>query len=231
MPAVRLRDALPFAALHRHVIFVVREPRGRGFRIVRTGMLPSWPLPPRRVVVHQLRIFTRLAAILILALASGHAWDQAKSSRYAVVLVMDEPVLRALIERHVQVFAEHTDPLLSEERFRYLSRVAVQEIEQLMATEGYFAPRVDYRIEEDAQTLTAHYAVTPGSPTTVASFTLQFRGAILEDTAGNRALREQLRKSWPLQQGTVLRSADWEKAKEQRGSPPSLTCLHRNDSA
>ena len=152
--------------------------------------------------------------VLALSLASGHAWDQATVGRYAAALLMEEPLLRTLIEQHVQVFSEQSDPLLTEERFRYLARNGVQEIEQLLATEGYFAPRVEFRLLEDAKTLTAQYLVTPGTPTTVASFVLQFAGGILKDSAQNDALRKQLLKNWPLQRGTVLRSADWEKAKD-----------------
>ena len=152
--------------------------------------------------------------VLALSLASGHAWDQATGGRYAAALLMEEPLLRTLIEQNVQVFSEQSDPLLTEERFRYLARNGVQEIEQLLATEGYFAPRVEFRLLEDPKTLTAQYLVTPGTPTTVASFVLQFAGGILKDSAQNDALRKQLLKNWPLQRGTVLRSADWEKAKD-----------------
>ena len=130
-----------------------------------------------------------------------------------MVLTLAEPQLRTLIERHSQIFAEHTDPSLSEERFRYLSRIAVQEIEQLLATEGYFKPQVEYRIEEGPE-LTAHFSVSPGQPTRVASFDLRFAGAIGSDRPQDRALRDQLLAAWTLTQGTVFRSADWEKAKE-----------------
>ena len=169
---------------------------------------------PQQYAVHLPRHLAKLAVILVLVLASGHAWDQAKNGRFAVVLVIEEPRLRTLIEKHVQVFAEHTDPLLTEERFLYLARNAPQEIEKLLATEGYFGPRVEHRIEQDAKALTAHFSVVAGPATTVSAFTLQFSGAILKDEPANRELREQLLKSWPLQQGSVLRSADWEKAKE-----------------
>ena len=164
--------------------------------------------------MHLLPHFAKLALLLVLALASGHAWDQTKSGRFAVVLVIEEPLLRDLIEKHVQVFIEHTDALLTEERFFFLARNAPQEIATLLATDGYFGPRVEHRIEDDGKTLIAHYSVVPGPATTVATLTMQFTGAILRDEPASRTLREQLPKSWPLQQGSVLRSADWEKAKE-----------------
>lgn len=165
--------------------------------------------------MHPLRFLARLAALVALAFTSGHAWDQAAVGRYGVVLAIDEPLLRALIERHVQIFSEHTDPLLTEDRFRYLARIAVQEIGQLLATEGYFTPLVEHRIESADDKLTAYYAVTPGPPVVVSAFDLRFAGAIRAETAANRVLREQLIRSWPLAQGTVLRSADWEKAKDE----------------
>jgi len=81
--------------------------------------------------------------------------------------------------------------------------------------EGYFSPRVDYRIEEDPKTLTAQLSVIPGAPTTVASFHARSSPVrSLETIARIACCATELLKSWPLQQGTVLRSAAWESAKE-----------------
>jgi len=166
--------------------------------------------------------FSMLAAAVTLTLASGQSWAQATSGRYAVVARDGGSPLAANPDRTTLYSCSPSTMthLLTEERFRYLARVAVHEIEQLLATEGYFSPRVDYRIEEDPKTLTAQLSVIPGAPTTVASFTLEFSGAILRDNRENRLLRDELLKSWPLQQGTVLAKCGL--GKREGGPDPRL---------
>ncbi len=93
-----------------------------------------------------------------------------------------------------------------------LTRRAGNAAAALLATEGYFAPRIEVRrTEGDAAGLVVD--VDPGPRTTVATVLIEFAGDLAGDGAERAARRERLRGEWTLKAGAIIRSADWTAAK------------------
>jgi translocation and assembly module TamA len=131
------------------------------------------------------------------------------------IVELDAPdELRAVLEKHLQIFGEIADPSLTEPRFRFLVRRAEEEARSILNTEGYFAPQVTVRIEPRPEGLTASIRVQPGEAARIASIDLQFRGALSEPGEQNEQRIKTLRRSFSLNNGEIFRNEDWDKAKE-----------------
>lgn len=91
-----------------------------------------------------------------------------------------------------------------------------QESIELLATEGYFTPEIEFDEKKGngkAKAKAYELRITPGPRTRVAAVTIEFQGALAADEPAYRARAEQLRAEWPLTPGKVFRSARWEDAK------------------
>jgi translocation and assembly module TamA len=106
------------------------------------------------------------------------------------------------------------DPKMSPEQLRRLAEEAVREASQVAATEGYFSPQVDVRID-DAQ---AEWKVTvdldPGPRTRVAAVDIRFSGPAAQDPEAAE-LFKRVREGWRLRRGEPFRQADWDAAKRE----------------
>lgn len=147
------------------------------------------------------------AALIALTLATAHAAEPA----YAVRLEVPE-ALRPLLENNLRIVRRVKEGV-NQRRFERLTARATDEIRELLATEGYFSPRVELTIDRGVQQWTAHYVVEPGAPSRISTVELQFRGAIAEDRWDNAARRGALRDAWPLKAGARFRQALWDEAK------------------
>ena len=92
-----------------------------------------------------------------------------------------------------------------------LVRRARREVADLLATEGYFSPKIQVD-RSDA----AHWrlVVDPGQRTVVTEVDIQFQGELGENSDEREAFRAQLRKNWPMSTGAIFRQTDWESAKQ-----------------
>jgi translocation and assembly module TamA len=88
-----------------------------------------------------------------------------------------------------------------------LTRRTRAEVEELLATEGYFSPKV--RIDRSDP---EHWrlVVEPGSRAMIATVSIDFVGSIDAEAAH----REALSSGWALPVGQPFRQADWEEAKK-----------------
>lgn len=80
----------------------------------------------------------------------------------------------------------------------------------LLATEGYFSPRVQLQADGERWTLHAQ----PGPRTLIGKVELNLHGPGGEGEAG-AALRQTLREAWSLPTGAPFRQDDWDAAKRQ----------------
>lgn len=148
-----------------------------------------------------------VAALIALSIAAARAAEPV----YAVRLEVPE-TFRPLLEDNLRIVRRVKEGI-NQRRFERMTGRAVSEIRELLATEGYFSPRVELAIERGAQQWTARYVVEPGEPSRIAAVELQFRGAIAEERWDNAARRAALREAWPLKAGARFRQAVWDEAK------------------
>ncbi len=93
-----------------------------------------------------------------------------------------------------------------------LTRRARREVAELLATEGYFSPRVEvHPAAPGAEGLVIE--VEPGPQTRIESVALEFSGHLAGEGGAETARRAALRAAWPLQAGAPFRSPVWEEAK------------------
>lgn len=142
-------------------------------------------------------------ALTVLALA-------ARAEAFEVELRAPDAV-RPLLEQHVRLLREtRALPEAAADRSA-LARRARQEVEALLATEGYFTPevRLDRSTRERWQ-----LQVEPGRRATVAEVAIRFDGAIAADPLEAGRI-ETLRREWGLPVGAPFRQAGWDGAKQR----------------
>lgn len=110
------------------------------------------------------------------------------------------PPLAALLQRYLH----WETPRDAAERQAFLRRVT-QEGEALLATEGYFEPRLDLT-GDDLEALVLQ--VEPGRRSVIAATRIHIDGPLPESR------RQELLHTWPLRPGQPFRQADWSAAKE-----------------
>ena len=120
--------------------------------------------------------------------------------------------IRDLLKDHVE--RPHA-PLVDRTSQLIFMRRAKREINEILATEGYFAPTVTLKRThlEDLENL--EIVVEPGPQARVGKITITFHGEILTDEKKHRKRIKKLRKTWLLKSGNIFRSHDWEEAKAQ----------------
>lgn len=155
------------------------------------------------------RLLTAALAVSLLACAP---LARAADRGYAVQIDAPE-ALRILIESNLRLVRRVREGV-DEPQFVRLTEMAEPEIRELLATEGYFSPRIELSVERAAQQWTARYAVTPGEPAIVAAVALEFRGAIADARWDNAKRRDALRDTWPLKEGQPFRQALWDAGKK-----------------
>jgi translocation and assembly module TamA len=121
--------------------------------------------------------------------------------------------LRPLLEAHLQIMQERQDPKLTRRRFRFLARSAPDEIRELLATQGYFSPKVEQSVEQTSTGWRAEVTVEPGEASRIASVKLEYQGAFAEDTKSFSERSATLRSAWPLRTGMVFQDTLWSDGK------------------
>jgi translocation and assembly module TamA len=151
-----------------------------------------------------------LAAILLLISSAAFAQPGLKYR-----LEIDAPKEMAeVLRKGLNLARWQNDPQLTPEQLRRLADEALREAREVAATEGYFSPRVEVRIEEAAQPWTVRVTLDPGSRTQVGEVDLRFSGPALDDPM-SPAIFKRVRDTWPLRRGQPFRQADWDAAKRR----------------
>jgi translocation and assembly module TamA len=153
----------------------------------------------------------RLALPLLLLTGNVFA-----AQPHSFVVELEAPAaLKPALEKQLQIYNEIADPALTELRFGFLVRRAVEEIKSILMTEGYFSPTIKQRVEREADRLLAHFEVLPGEPSRITGIDLRFRGAIADPGVENDRRSTDLRRLLSLRVNEIFRNAEWDKAKQQ----------------
>jgi len=134
---------------------------------------------------------------------------------HALMLEVEAPDdIRVLLMQHLDVArAARLDEKLDAEEIARLQRQSDLTARDLLATEGYFSPRVASAVERAGDDWRVDYRVDPGARTMVRSVKLIFEGA-LKTRADAAGLQRRVERSVSLKQGMPFRQADWDAAKQ-----------------
>ncbi|EHR70275.1 outer membrane protein [Burkholderiales bacterium JOSHI_001] len=156
----------------------------------------------------------------VVPVPAGAAASAPAAAAPAFTLQVQAPApLKALLEQHLdlaRVARLSGEDAVDDTEWLRLQAGAPAQARALLQTEGHFNAQV--QLERDAAN-PAHLQlrVEPGPLTRVAGFSLVTEGALDRDIAARQpaalALRDALRSSWPLREGTPFRNADWAAAK------------------
>lgn len=123
--------------------------------------------------------------------------------------------LRDLLETHLDVVRRSAEKGLMAAEVRRLYTRAPDQIRQLVATEGYFSPRIDATLDDGASPWQLRFEVDPGQRAVVRHVDLEFVGDVEVPSPHNIDRLARLRAEWKLEPGMPFRSADWEAAKRE----------------
>jgi len=146
------------------------------------------------------------ALLLLAALCAAPA--------YALTVEVNAPdEIKALLTQHLETArAARLDEKLDADEIARLQRQSDQTAHDLLATEGYFSPRVESTVERVGDDWRVDYRIDPGVRTTVRSVKFVFDGALKTRTDG-AGLRGRIERGFSLKQGMPFRQADWDAAK------------------
>lgn len=153
-----------------------------------------------------------LCVLCLLALFTLKA--QAADNNYQVEISAPAP-LKELLQNHLEIIKWRDNPRMTPGEWQRLFRAAPKNIEQLLATEGYFSPVIKPSLQENAATFIAKFQIDPGAPALISSVDLQFSGAITLQAASATPNISQLRESWLLPAEAIFRQEDWTQAKRR----------------
>ena len=144
-----------------------------------------------------------LAAMLAATPAAGQE---------ALTVRLEAPdAVRAVLEEHVRLLKRDTLALPEQQADRVaMTRRARREIADLLATEGYFSPRIRFNRDDPANWV---LEVEPGLRTEISAVDIAFTGELAVSGAGGQEYLELLRASWALPVGQPFRQSAWDAAK------------------
>lgn len=128
------------------------------------------------------------------------------------VEIVAPPALAKLLQANLDIVRWSARPDVTPDQLAQLYLTAPQQIETLLATAGYFSPKVQSTLEEPAGKWIARFEITPGEPTKVSSVQIDFSGAVMRDPDREKRLA-QARKAFAIKPGEIFRQAAWEAAK------------------
>lgn len=137
---------------------------------------------------------------------------QAPKPLYDVELEVPKD-LQALLADNLDLLRWRNFPGLQRDQIERLADEAPAQAQRLLATQGYFSPQIQVRIDcPDGAPIQVVLRVAPGEPTRVQTVDLQVDGT---DGKPDAALSERLNRAWALKPGALFRDADWEAAKSR----------------
>ena len=121
--------------------------------------------------------------------------------------------LRDLLQDNLDLMRWRGNPRLDIEQLQRLVRVAPEQVKTLIATEGYYTPKVIATLDTSGSKPVARLVVEPGQPVVVGDVDIELRGFVPADKGSAPVDAAALRQGWTLGTGERFRTADWEAAK------------------
>jgi translocation and assembly module TamA len=118
-----------------------------------------------------------------------------------------------LLENNLDLLRWRGNPRVDLEQLQRLVKAAPEEAKTLIATEGYYSPRITAGLDTSGSTPVARIVVDPGQPVLVSDIDLVLQGFVPFEQGGAPYDAAALRNRWSLPVGARFRQADWEAAK------------------
>lgn len=160
------------------------------------------PARPRILAQIGLPVFGMLA--MAGALAQGVP--------YTVRIDAPRP-LEQLLEDNLDLVRWRGNPRLDRDQLQRLIKNTPDQVRTLVATEGYYSPRVSAGLDDSNGQLQARVMVDPGQPVLVGDIDLVLQGFEPIAATAVKFNGDALRAKWSLPVGARFRTADWEQAK------------------
>ncbi len=132
---------------------------------------------------------------------------------HALTVEVEAPdELKTLLARHLEAArAARLNEAFDEVEVARLHGLSEKSARELLATEGYFSPRIDGAMTKAGEDWVLRYSVTPGPRTRVRAVKIDFAGAVAgEERARMRGWAE---RAFTLKPDMPFRQADWDAAK------------------
>ena len=75
--------------------------------------------------------------------------------------------LTGFLNQNLDLIGKIKEPGLSADEFQRLAGAANRQIRELLATEGYFSPKVEHTVEQTDERWIARFRIEPGAPTLI----------------------------------------------------------------
>ncbi|WP_020654561.1 autotransporter assembly complex protein TamA [Massilia niastensis] len=121
--------------------------------------------------------------------------------------------LEELLEDNLDLIRWRGNSRVDMEQLQRLVKEAPEQVKTLVATEGYYSPRVSAGLDTSGSRPVARVIVDPGQPVLVGDVDLVLRGFAPFDKGGAPFDANALRTRWTLPVGARFRQGDWEAAK------------------
>jgi translocation and assembly module TamA len=121
--------------------------------------------------------------------------------------------LTELLENNLDLIRWRGNPRVDLDQLQRLVRAAPEQVKILIATEGYYTPKVSAGLDTGVSPPVARIIVDPGPPVLVGDVDLKLAGFATPGTADQPFDAADLRRRWSLPVGARFRQADWESAK------------------
>ncbi|MDR5172799.1 outer membrane protein assembly factor [Methylobacillus flagellatus] len=153
-----------------------------------------------------------LVAWFLLLNQTGHAAE----NRYSVDIDAPSSV-DDLLEKHLDIMRWLNSPRMNTAEWHRLLQATPRNIEDLLATEGYFSPTIEQSLESSTEGNTtrnrAKFTVKTGDPVTVQEIDIRFTGDIINQASGEKPEPAQLIENWSLKQDMRFSQDRWSSAK------------------
>jgi len=121
--------------------------------------------------------------------------------------------LEDLLEENLDLMRWRGNSRVDLEQLQRLVKEAPDQVRKLIATEGYYSPKVSAGLDTSGAQPVARVIVDPGAPVTVGDVDLVLQGFAPFDEGGAPFDAAALRNRWSMPVGTRFRQGDWEDAK------------------
>lgn len=157
------------------------------------------------------RLLSRASALLLAwAVIASPAFAQGVD--YAVRI--DAPgALEELLEDNLDLMRWRGNARVDMDQLQRMVKEAPEQARKLIATEGYYSPRISAGLDTSGGQPVARILVEPGEPVLVGEVELEFQGFAPFDANARPYDTAALRQRWALPAGARFRQADWEGAK------------------